>query len=126
MNINDDTLSRIPWDREGKLISMDSAMVQAVVARGIQNSCTISEGSRIGIAIHSGQVHVGECKIIAEEWKFKQECNPDIGPVVQLVKGKKLFKYANKEGDPSGMRVLLKCCKDLILKNGLLYRKAQL
>ena len=30
------------------------------------------------------------------------------------------------EGDPSGMRVLLKYYKDLILKNGLLYRMAQL
>ena len=43
ININADALSRIPWDCEEKLISMDSVMVQAVVARGVQNSCTIPE-----------------------------------------------------------------------------------
>ena len=34
--------------------------------------------------------------------------------------------YVCKEGDPSGMRVILKYKQDLELKNGLLYQKVQL
>ena len=42
------------------------------------------------------------------------------------MKQKRHLQYACKEGDPSGMRVILKYNQDLELKNGLLYRKVQL
>ena len=79
------------------MISTDSPTVQAVVARGVQNSYTIPEDSEMGIAIHSGQVQMRGSKITAEEWKLEQEYNSDITPAVQLVKGKKHLQYANKE-----------------------------
>ena len=50
----------------------------------------------------------------------------DIRPVILLMKAKNHLKYVNKKGDPSGMRVILKYRKELVLMNGLLYRKIQL
>ena len=37
-----------------------------------------------------------------------------------------MSQYKAREGDPSGMRVLLKYHQDLCLKKGLLYHKVQL
>ena len=49
--------------------------------------------------------------------------NVDINKVVQLLKSNKLSTYNAREMDSSAVQVLLKCKKDLILKNGLLYRR---
>ena len=42
------------------------------------------------------------------------------------MKTKQLHQYKAKEGDPSGMRILLKYHQDLCLKNDLLCHKVQL
>ena len=54
-----------------------------------------------------------------------QADDPDIGPIVELLKAKQLQQYKAKEDDPSRMRVLLKYQWDLCLKNGLVYWKVQ-
>ena len=45
---------------------------------------------------------------------------------MQLLKSDKLKKYVAREMDSSGIRVLLKYQKDLLLKNGLLYQRVTL
>ena len=61
-----------------------------------------------------------------EDW-IKEQCNDgDIGPIVELVQQGKHLLYTCKEGDPSGMRVLLKYKQDLFIRNGLLYWKVKL
>ena len=50
----------------------------------------------------------------------------DIHKIVQLVKSNQLSTFKAQEIDSSAIRVLLKYGKDLILKNGLLYRKTNL
>ena len=45
----------------------------------------------------------------------------DVGKVTQLLKSNKLNTYVAQEMDSSGMRVLLKCRKNLFLNNRLLY-----
>ena len=72
--------------------------------------------------ILSKQMHVSmEPKKTKEEWINLQKTDPDIGPIVELLKINKLSQYKAKEADTSGMRVLLKYRQDLVLKNGLLY-----
>ena len=60
------------------------------------------------------------------DWQNEQAEDIDIGPVLMLVKGGHHLQYTCKEGDSSGMSVLLKYKQDLLIKNGLLYRKAKL
>ena len=57
---------------------------------------------------------------------MEQQTDSDIGPIITLIDKKALLQYIAKEGDPSGMRVLLKYQKDLMMKEGLLYRKVLL
>ena len=61
-----------------------------------------------------------------ENWMKEQEMDEDIGPIVILVPQGKHLQYTCKEGDSSGMRVILKYKQDLLVKNGLLYRKVKL
>ena len=65
-------------------------------------------------------------QLTLDEWKQAQAGDPDIGPIVELLKTKQLQQYKVKEDDSSGMRVLLKYQQDLCLKNGLVYCKVQL
>ena len=68
----------------------------------------------------------GTTKLSRHDWKMEQQTDPDIGPIVTLINNKALLQYVTKEGDSSGMRVLLKYQKDLMLKEELLYRKVLL
>ena len=60
------------------------------------------------------------------EWKEEQNNDIDIGPVVKLVKQNLHQNYKVRENDAPGIKILLKYCKDLVLKKGLLYRRVQL
>ena len=68
----------------------------------------------------------GAPKISKEDWVREQSADEDIGPVVELVRQGKHLQYTCKEGDPSGMRVLLKCKQDFFIRNNLLYCKVKL
>ena len=57
---------------------------------------------------------------------MEKQTDPDIGPIITLISNKALLQYDAKEGDSSGMRVLLKYQKDLMMKEGMLYRKVLL
>ena len=68
----------------------------------------------------------GAPEIPNQDWKCEQGSDKDIRPVVELIKKKRHLQYVCKEGDLSGMRVILKYKQDLELKNELLYRKVKL
>ena len=68
----------------------------------------------------------GAPEILDQDWRQEQGSDKDIGPVIELIKQKRHLQYVCKEGDPSGMRVILKYRQDLELKNGLLCRKTKL
>ena len=60
-------------------------------------------------------------KLTQKDWVKEQMDDVDINKAVQLLKSNKLSTYKSREMDSSAIWVLLKCKKDLILKNGLLY-----
>ena len=65
-------------------------------------------------------------KLSNTDWQNEQAEDIDIGPVLELVKGSHHLQYTCKEEDSSRICVLLKYRQDLLIKNGLLYRKAKL
>ena len=119
-NTEADALSRIKWQHE------DDVQVRAILARGSNADTTIPLG------INSNNVHCSNTqvnstpKLTQEDWIEEQSNDGDIGPVVELVQQGKHLQYTCKEGDPSGMRVLLKYKQDLFIRNGLLYWKVKL
>ena len=118
-NIKADPLSRINWQH-------DDVQVKAILARGLIADTTVP------LVINFNSVHCKNAqldstpKLKQELWIKEQNADKDIDLVVELVQQGKHLQYTCKEGDPSGMRVLLKYKQDLFLRNGLLYRKVKL
>ena len=65
-------------------------------------------------------------KLTQKDWVKEQMGDVDIHKIVQLLKSNHLSTYKAQEIDSWAIRVLLRYRKDLILKNGLLYRKTNL
>ena len=62
-------------------------------------------------------------KLTNNDWIMEQSEEPNINLIIQLLKSEKLKSYVAREMDSSELHVLLKYCKDLLLKNGLPYQK---
>ena len=60
-------------------------------------------------------------RLTQKDWAKEQMDDVDVNKIIQLLKSNKLSTYMAQEMDSSAIRILLKCKKDLILKNGLLY-----
>ena len=119
-NIEADALSWVKWEHD------DAVVVKAILARGLNSDTVIPHP----FAMKTIQVRnigfVETPKLSNTDWQNEQAEDIDIGPVLELLKGGHHLQYTCKEGDLSGMRVLLKYKQDLLIKNGLLYRKAKL
>ena len=119
-NIEADALSRIKWQHD------DDVQVKAILARGLNADTTVP------LAVNFNGVHCKNIRLDStprlkqEDWIKEQNADEDIGPVVELVQQGKHLQYTCKEGDSSGMRVLLKYKQDLFLRTGLLYQKVKL
>ena len=122
-NINADTLSRVPWS----MTTTDQPLLtKSALIRGTQGESLIPMiplDLRVLSKITQAQERP---QLTPDEWKQAQADDPDIGPIVELLRTKQLQQYKAKEDDPSRMRVLLNYQQDLCLKNGLVYCKVQL
>ena len=65
-------------------------------------------------------------KLTNNDWIREQSEHSDINLIVQLLKSDKLKSNVTREVDSSGVRVLLKYHKYILLKNGLLYQEVLL
>ena len=93
--------------------------------RGKNIDTAIPKPSETTILAKNTQL-AGAPEIPNQDWKHEQGSDEDVRPVIELIKQKRHLQYVCKEGDPSGLRVILKYKQDLELKNGLLYRKVKL
>ena len=100
--------------------TLDTIAVKAIISRGYNGDSSIP-GTILVIA-KSLMVN-STTKLSKQDWKMEQQADSDMGPIINLINNKALLQYVVKEGDPSGMRVLLKYRKDLMMKEGFLYRK---
>ena len=116
-NVEADALSRIQWD--------DPLVIRAILLRGKNIDTAIPKPFKTTILAKNMQL-AGAPEIPNQDWKCEQGSDKDIRPVIELIKQKRHLQYVCKEGDPLGMRVILKYKQDLELKNGLLYRKVKL
>ena len=122
-NVDADALSRVPWSME---TTDQPLLIKSALIRGTQDESSIPmipPDLRVSSKITQAQERP---QLTPDEWKQAQADDPDIGPIVELLKTKQLQEYKVREDDPSGMRVLLKYQQDFCLKNGLVYRKVQL
>ena len=65
-------------------------------------------------------------KLTQKDWIKEQVDDVDLNKIVQLLKSNQLNTYMTQEMDSSAIQILLRCKKDLILRNGLLYWRTNL
>ena len=119
LNVEADGLSRIPWENI-QVDHLEPLIVQTMLKSKLETEMGIPEKYSPLNVIQKMLVN-NTPKLTQHEWAKEQHEDVDISATIQLLKTGKLQKYIAKETDSSGIRVLLKYRKDLILKNGLLY-----
>ena len=98
-NVEADALSRIQWD--------DRLVIKVILLRGKNIDTAIPEPFEKTILAKNVQL-AGAPEISDQDWGQEQGSDKDIRPVIELIKQKRHLQYVCKEGDPSGMRVILK------------------
>ena len=119
-NIEADALSRVKWEHD------DAVVVKAVLAQGLNSDTAIPHPFTMKTIQVRNIGFVETPRLSNADWRNEQAEYIDIRPVLMLVQGGHHLQYTCKEGDLSGMHVLLKYKQDLLIKNELLYRKAKL
>ena len=124
LNVEVDTLSRIPWEWEEALHTLNTIAVNAIISRGYNGDSSIPEMPPGTVSVIAKSLVVNSTmKLSKQDWKMEQQADSDIGPIITLINNKALLQYIAKEGDPSGMS-FIEVLKDLMIKEGLLYRKS--
>ena len=104
-NIDADALSQVLWN----LTTTDQPiLIKLALIRGTQGESLIPmipPDLRVLSKIKQAQERP---QFTQDKWKQAQADDPDIGPIVKLLKAKQLQQYKAKEDNPSGMRALLK------------------
>ena len=126
-NVEADALFRILWKEEEELCTLDFIALKAIINSGYNGDSSILEVPPGTISVIPKSLVVDSTKKLSkQDWKREQQADLDIGPIVILINNKALLQCVAKGGDSSEMRVLFKYWKDLMMKEGLLYRKVLL
>ena len=126
-NVKADALSRIPLEWDETLYTLDAVVVKAIISKGYNGDSSIPEIPPHAIsAVTKSLVVHSNTKHSKHHWKMEQQVDSDIGPIIIPINNKTLLQYVSSVGDSSGMRFLLKYQKDLMMKEGLWYRKVML
>ena len=111
-NIDADSLSRIPWDAEH---------VHAVLEGGCVASCELLH--LVGMKSVRPEVLP---KLSQNDWLKEQKADSAIRKAIQLVKMNKHLQYKCEPIDSDEFKMIMRFKKNLVLKDGLLYRKVGL
>ena len=112
-NVEADALSRIEWNKMEAI---------AALARGCTTESSLPLPPQAVVGKTQMVRHL-EPKLSSVDGRKEQFNDPDIGPVLQLVEKKEHLQYKLTNENSQGTRTLLKYRKDLVVKNGLLYKK---
>ena len=125
LNVEVDALSCIPWEST-QMENVEPLIVKTMLQSKMESEINFPEEHFPERVLLKSMTVDTTLKLTQKDWVKEQMDDVDINKVVQLLKYNKLSTYKAREMDSPAVRVLLKCKKDLILKNGLLYRRTNL
>ena len=109
LNVEADALSKIPWEGEEVLHTLDTIAVKAVVSRGYSGDSSMPEIPPGTISVTAKSLVVDSTiKLSKQDWKMEQQAHSDVGLIITLINNEALCQYIAKEGDTYGMRVFLR------------------
>ena len=122
LNVEAEALSCIPQEST-QVEHMEPLIVKTMLQSKLESEISFPEEHLpVNLLLKSMTVDT-TLKLTQKDWVKEQMDDVDVNKIVQLLKSKKLSTYLVQEMDSSAMQILLRCKKDLFLKNGLLYQK---
>ena len=117
-----DALSRIPWESV-QVEHIEPLIVKTMLQSKLKSEISFPEEhfpEKLLLKIMTVDTTL---KLTQKDWVKEQMDDADVDKIVQLLKSNKLSTYMAQEMVSSAIQILLRCKKDLILKNGLLYQR---
>ena len=125
LNVEVDALLHLPWGST-QMERVEPLVTKAMLQSKIEPETDVTE-KYLPKEILLKSMAIDTMSILNPKDGVKEQIgDADIYKIIQLSESNQLSTYKAQEIDLSAVRVLLKYRKDLVLKNGLLYRRANL
>ena len=125
LNVEADALSCIPWE-SAQMDHIEPLIVKTMLQSKRESEIKFPEEHFPEKLLLKSMTVDTTLKLTQRDWVKEQMDDVDVNKIVQLLKPNKLSTYMAREMDSSAIQILLRCKKDLILKNGLLYQRTTL
>ena len=120
LNVNADSLSRIPWEMETSQSTPLNKVLAKSVITTLQISIRLPMLSNVVIATHELVVR-SDLRLTKPQWRQEQRNDYSIKHLIELLESDQILTYNSSKQDPSDCMLRLK--KDFFLNKGLLYHK---
>ena len=121
LNSDADALSRIDWS------SVMAEEVKATMVFAQVDRTVIVEPSVFEVTLENVRIMKSlQTDRVTKKWQQRQKQDPEIRAVVQMIKDDTLEHYRYSKKDPESMKSYVKVRNELMLHQGLLYRKLRL
>ena len=110
-----DALSQIPWEN-AQVDHMEPLVVKAMLQSKLVMNVEIPDVYPQLKAVQKSLVVDSSPKLTNNDWIREQSEDPNICLIIQLHRSGKLEGYTARELDSSVLHILLKYCKDLLMK----------
>ena len=123
LNVDADSLSRIPWDMEQTYDTpLDTVLVKSAIMQS-RVSIKIPMFSNALITVNELIIH-SDLQLSKSQWRQEQRNDFSLKRLIELYECGKLLNYDTMKEDPADLKSMMRLRKDFFMENGLLYRKA--
>ena len=125
LNVEADALLHIPWEST-QMENVEPLIVKTMLQLKLKSNISLPEEYFPEKVLLKNMIVDTTLKLTQKDWVKEQKDDVDLNKIVQLLKSNQLNTYMTQEMDSSAIRIFLRCKRDLILKNGLLYQRTKL
>ena len=120
LNVDADSLSRIPWDMEQTCDApLDTVLMKSAIMQS-RVSIKIPMFSNALITVDELIIH-SNLQLSKSQWRQEQRNDFSLKRLIELYESGKLLNYDTTKEDPADLKSMTRLRKDFFMENGLLY-----
>ena len=123
LNVDADSLSRIPWDMEQMYDTpLDTVLVKSVIVQS-RVSIKIPIFSNALVTVNELVIY-NDLQLSKSQWRQEQKNDFSLKRLIELCQSGKLLNYDTTKEDPADLKSMMRLRKEFFIEGGLLHRKA--
>ena len=122
LNVDADSLSRIPWDMEQTYDPLDTVLVKSAIIQP-RVSIKMPIFSNALVTVNELVIH-SDLQLSQSQWRQEQRNDFSLKRLIELCESGKLLNYDTTKEDPANFKNMMRLRSDFFMESGLLYRKA--